>query len=154
VFSPRLKPLALTFTLLNPAHVEVRVLHGSQVAATLLTSDLGPGSQQLSWDGSNLPDGRYVVEVNATDSLLTVTQGSAVRIDSRAPALRLVSLRSAIVRVSEAGTLVAAVNGRWRRLKVTKAGPVRVPHRGTVRGLTAYELDRAGNKSRVLSARR
>jgi hypothetical protein len=29
-----------------------------------------------------------------------------------------------------------------------------VPHRGTVRGLTAFELDNAGNKSRVVSARR
>src|SRR5206468_10686549 len=94
VFSPRLKPLALTFTLLNPAHVEVRVLHGSQAVATLLMSDLPSGSQQLSWDGSKLPDGRYVVEVKATDTLLTVTQRVAVRIDRRAPTLRLVSLRS------------------------------------------------------------
>src|SRR3954470_11246880 len=153
-FSPRLKPLALTFTLLNPAHVEVRVLHGTLVVATLTAADLGPGSQQLSWDGSKLRDGRYVVEVNATDSLLTVTPRVAVRIDRAAPKVRLVSLRSAIVRVSEPGTLVVAVNGRWRRLTAKKAGLVRVPHRGTVRGLTAYELDRAGNKSRVLSARR
>ena len=41
----------------------VRVLHGTQVVATLLDSELGAGSQQLSWDGSELPDGRYVVEV-------------------------------------------------------------------------------------------
>jgi flagellar hook assembly protein FlgD len=153
-FSPRLKPLGLTFTLLNPAHVVVRVLHGTQVVGTLLQSDLGPGSQQLSWNGSKLPDGRYVVEVAATDSLLTVTQRVAVQIDRRAPTVRLVSLRSAIVRVSEPGALVVAVNGRWRKLAVKKAGLVRVPHVGTVRGLTAYELDKAGNKSRVLSARR
>ena len=67
---------------------------------------------------------------------------------------RLVSLRSATLRVSEPGTLVVAVNGRWRKLTVRKAGLVRVPHRGTVRGLTAYAIDLAGNKSRVLSARR
>jgi hypothetical protein len=152
-FSPRLKPLGLTFTLLNPAHVEVRVLRGPAVAATLLESDLGPGTERLSWNGSKLPDGRYIVEVEATDSLLTVTQHVAVRIDRRAPTLRLVSLRSAIVRVSEPGTLVAAVNGRWRKLSVRKAGLVRVPHAGPVRGLTAYALDLAGNKSRVVSAR-
>jgi len=46
------------------------------------------------------------------------------------------------------------VNGRWRKLTVRKAGLVRVPHRGSVRGLTAYLLDAAGNKSRVVSARR
>jgi hypothetical protein len=47
-----------------------------------------------------------------------------------------------------------AVNGRWRKLAVRKAGLVRVPHSGRVRGLTAYAIDAAGNKSRVLSARR
>ena len=52
------------------------------------------------------------------------------------------------------GVLVVAVNGRWRKLTVKSAGLVRVPHRGTVRGLSAYALDLAGNKSRVLSARR
>jgi N-acetylmuramoyl-L-alanine amidase len=153
-FSPRLKALGLTFTLLNAAHVEVHVLHGPGVVATLLESDLAPGTQQLSWNGNRLPDGRYVVEVEATDSLLTVVQRVVVRIDRKAPTLRLVSLRSAIVRVSEPGTLVVSVNGRWRRLVVRKAGLVRVPHTGSVRGLTAYALDLAGNRSRVVSARR
>jgi N-acetylmuramoyl-L-alanine amidase len=153
-FSPRLKTLGLTFTLLNPAQVEVRVLRGPAVVATLLESDLGPGTQRLSWNGSKLPDGRYIVEVAATDSLLTVTQRVAVQIDRRAPILRLVSLPSAILRVSEPGTLVVAVNGRWRKLTVRKAGLVRVPHTGRVRGLTAYAFDLAGNKSRVVSARR
>jgi hypothetical protein len=153
-FSPRLKTLGLTFTLVNPAHVEVRVLRSGGVVATLLESDLGPGTQRLSWNGSKLPDGRYIVEVDATDSLLTVTQRVAVKIDRRAPTLRLVSLQSAIVRVSEPGTLVVAVNGRWRKLTVRRAGLVRVPHTGRVRGLTAYALDLAGNKSRVVSARR
>jgi hypothetical protein len=153
-FSPRLKPLGLSFTLLNPAHVVVRVLHGTQAVATLLQSDLDPGPQQLSWNGSNLPDGRYLVEVAATDSLLTVKQRVTVQIDRKAPTVRLVSLRSAVVRISEPGTLVVGVNGRWRKWVVRRAGLVRVPHRGAVRGLTAYEVDRAGNKSRVLSARR
>jgi flagellar hook assembly protein FlgD len=153
-FSPRLKTLELTFRLVNPAHVEVRVLRGGDVVATLLESDLGPGTQRLSWNGSKLPDGRYTVEVGATDSLLTVAQRVPVQIDRRAPALRLVSLPSAIVRVSEPGTLVVAVNGRWRKVTVRKAGLVRVPHTGSVRGLTAYALDLAGNKSRVVSARR
>ena len=94
------------------------------------------------------------MEVAATDSLLTVTQRVAVQIDRRAPTVRVVSLPSAIVRVSEPGTLVVAVNGRWRKLAVRKAGLVRVPHRGAVRGLTAFEFDTAGNKSRVVSARR
>jgi hypothetical protein len=157
-FSPngdgRLDTLGLSFTLLNPAHVEVRVLRGPQVVAAPLAADLGVGGQQLSWDGSKLPDGRYVIQVNATDSLLTVTQSVAVRIDRRAPVVRLVSLSTATFRVSEPGQLVVAVNGRWLKLAVRKAGLVRVPHRGTVRGLSAYEVDLAGNKSRVVTARR
>jgi N-acetylmuramoyl-L-alanine amidase len=153
-FSPRLKPLGLTFTLVNAAHVEALVLHSSVLVATLLEADLVPGTQRMSWNGSGLPDGRYIVEVAATDSLLTVTQRVAVQIDRRAPILRLVSLPSAILRVSEPGTLVVAVNGRWRKLTVRKAGLVRVPHTGRVRGLTAYAVDLAGNKSRVVSARR
>jgi flagellar hook assembly protein FlgD len=145
---------SLTFTLLNPAHVRVRVLHGSKVFATLLDAPLGAGPQQLTWDGSALPDGRYTVSVAAADSLLTVAQATVVQIDRKAPTVRLVSLRAAVLRVSEPGTLVVAVNGRWRKLTVRKGGLVRVPHRGTVRGLTAYLLDPAGNKSRVVSARR
>jgi len=157
-FSPngdgRLDTDSLTFTLLNPAQVRVGVLRGSKVVATLLDAALGAGPQQVTWDGGSLADGRYTVSVAATDSLLTVTQSAVVQIDLKAPVLRLVSLRAAVLRVSEPGTLVVAVNGRWRKLAVNKAGLVRVPHRGVVHGLTAYELDRAGNKSRVVSARR
>jgi hypothetical protein len=157
-FSPngdgRLDTLGLAFTLLNPAHVEVRVLRGPQVVAMPLAADLGAGGQRLTWDGSKLSDGRYVIEVNATDSLLTVTQSAAVRIDRRAPVLKLVSFGTATFRVSEPGQLVVAVNGRWRKLTVRKAGLLRVPHQGTVRGLTAYEVDLAGNRSRTVTARR
>ena len=157
-FSPngdgRLDTDGVSFTLVNPAHVTVRVLRGSRVVATLLDDALGAGPQRLTWDGRGIPDGRYTLSVSATDSLLTVSQALPVVVDRRAPALRLVSLTSAVLRVSEPGTLVAAVNGRWLRLRVREAGLVRVPHHGPVKGLTAYALDPAGNKSRVLSARR
>ena len=157
-FSPngdgRLDTDGLSFTLLNPAHVRVRVFRGSKLVATLLDAALGAGPQQLTWDGSALPDARYTVSVAAVDSLLTVTQTVAVLVDRKAPTVRLVSLRTATLRVSEPGTLVVAVNGRWRKLTVRKAGLVHIPHRGTVRGLTAYAVDLAGNKSRVVSARR
>jgi hypothetical protein len=47
------------------------------------------------------------------------------------------------------------VNGRWRKVAVKRAGLVRVPHgAGAVRGLTAYAVDLAGNRSRTVSARR
>lgn len=142
------------FTLVNPAHVEVRVLEGSTVVASLLTADLPAGPQQLTWDGGGLRDGRYTLAVSTTDSLLTVTQTAPVAIDRRAPTLRLLSLRALVFRASEPGRLVLALNGRWRAIKVRKAGLVHVAPRGRVVRLTAYLVDLAGNKSRAVGARR
>jgi N-acetylmuramoyl-L-alanine amidase len=157
-FSPngdgKLDTLRLTFRLLNPARVEVRILRSKRIVTTLLRQDLNPGSQGLTWDGSGLPDGPYTVAVSAADSLLTVTQTVPVRIDRKPPSLRLVSLASLMFRVDEPGRLVLAVNGRWRQVAVRRAGLVRVRYSGTVRGVTAYAVDLAGNKSRVVKARR
>jgi hypothetical protein len=124
------------------------------VVASLLTADLPAGPQQLTWDGGGLPDGRYTVVVSTTDSLLTVTQTAPVAIDRKPPTLRLVSLRTLVFRASEPGRLVVALNGRWRAVKVRKAGLVHIAPRGRVQRLTAYLVDLAGNRSRAVSARR
>jgi hypothetical protein len=157
-FSPnqdgKLDTVRVSFRLLNPARAEVRVLRGNQIVTTLLQQDLGPGTQALTWNGSGLADGRYTVAVSAADSLITVTQTIPLRIDRKPPSLRLVSLSSLTFRVSEPGKLVLAVNGRWRQVAVRKAGLVRIRYGGTVRGVTAYMVDLAGNKSRVVRARR
>jgi len=157
-FSPngdgRFDSVRLTFRLFNPAHVEVRILRRTQIVATLLQADLTPGPQGLTWDGGGLPDGRYTVAVSSADSLLTVTQTVPVRIDRKPPSLRLVSLAPLTFRVSEPGRLVLAINGRWRQVAVRRAGLVRVRYSGTVRGVTAYAVDAAGNRGRVVKARR
>ena len=157
-FSPngdgQLDTVRLSFSLLNAAHVDVRVQRNHQIVATLLQQDFTPGSQRLSWDGGGLPDGRYTVVVSAVDSLLTVTQTVPVRIDRKPPSLRFVSLASLTFRVSEPGRLVLAINGRWRHVAVRRAGLVHVSYRGTVHGVTAYAVDLAGNKSRAVKARR
>ena len=157
-FSPngdgQLDTVRLSFSLLNAAHVDVRVQRNHQIVATLLQQDFTPGSQRLSWDGGGLPDGRYTLAVSAVDSLLTVTQTVPVRIDRKPPSLRFVSLASLTFRVSEPGRLVLAINGRWRHVAVRRAGLVHVSYRGTVRGVTAYAVDLAGNKSRAVKARR
>jgi flagellar hook assembly protein FlgD len=157
-FSPngdgQLDTVGVSFRLLNPAHVEVHVLRRGQVLATLLAKDLPAGQQRLTWDGSRLPDGRYTLSVGAADSLLNVTQALPVRIDRKPPSLRLVSFSPLAFRVSEPGRLVVAVNGRWRRVTVKRAGLVRLGNRTPVRGVTAYAIDLAGNKSRVVRARR
>jgi flagellar hook assembly protein FlgD len=158
VFSPNgdgvLDTDAIGFTLVNPAHVEVRVQQGSTVVASLLTADLPAGPQKLTWNGGGLRDGRYSVVVSTTDSLLTVTQTVPVTIDRKAPTLRLVSLPTLVFRVSEPGRLVLALNGRWRAVTVRKAGLVHIAARGRITRLSAYLVDLAGNKSRPLSARR
>ena len=77
-----------------------------------------------------------------------------VTVDRVRPTLRLLSLAPITLRVSEPGTVVLAINGRWRKLAVKRAGVVRVGYRGTVRGVTAYEVDRAGNRSRAVSGGR
>jgi N-acetylmuramoyl-L-alanine amidase len=157
-FSPngdgRVDETTISFQLQNPAHVEVRVLRRFKVVATLLEQDLPAGPQRLTWNGGGLADGRYVVAVTSADSLLEVTQRVLVRIDRAPPTLRLLALAPITLRVSEPGTLVFAVNGRWRKLSVKRAGLLRIGYRGTVRGVTAYEVDLAGNRSRTVSARR
>jgi flagellar hook assembly protein FlgD len=157
-FSPngdgRQDDTTIGFQLQGPAHVEVRLLRRSTIVATLLEQDLQAGPQRLKWDGGGLPDGKYVVSVTAADALLEVTQRVLVQIDRAAPTLRLLSLAPITLRVSEPGTLVIAVNGRWRKLAVKRAGRLKIGHRGTVRGVTAYLIDRAGNRSKAVSARR
>jgi N-acetylmuramoyl-L-alanine amidase len=149
-----LETLGLSFRLLAPARVNVRILRGSTVVATLLEADLGAGPAEVSWDGSGLPDGSYRAAVSATDSLTTVTQTLPVRIDRKPPSLRLVSPARLLFLASEPGLLVVAVNGRWRRVTVRRAGYVRPRPRGEVRGVTAVLVDAAGNRSRVVRARR
>jgi flagellar hook assembly protein FlgD len=157
-FSPngdgRQDDTTIGFQLQSPAHVEVLLLRKSTFVATLLEQDLQAGPQRLKWDGGGLPDGKYVVSVTAADSLLEVTQRVLVQIDRAPPTLRLLSLAPITLRVSEPGTLVIAINGRWRKLAVKRAGRLKIGHRGTVRGVTAYVIDRAGNRSRPVSARR
>ena len=141
----------LGFELNAPAHVQLRVGSGGP---TLLDADLMAGPQQVDWDGSGLPDGRYNVVLIVTDAVTTVTRSRPVRIDRVAPVLRLLSLRSARFWVSEPARVTLVLNGRTRRLTLKHRGSFAVWHRGTVRMLRAYAVDAAGNRSRLLKARR
>jgi hypothetical protein len=148
VFSHQIE---LGFELNAPAHVQLRVGSGGP---TLLDADAQAGPQQVAWDGSGLPDGRYNVVLTVTDALTAVTRSRPVRIDRVAPVLRLLSLRSARLWVSEPARVTIVLNGRARRLTLKHRGAFAVWHRGTVRTLRASAVDAAGNRSRVLRARR
>jgi hypothetical protein len=115
---------------------------------------MAAGPQQVEWDGSGLPDGRYNVLLSVTDSLTTVTRSWPVRIDRVAPVLRLLSLPYARLWVSEPARVTVVLNGRARRLTIKRRGAFNIWHRGTVRTLRAQAVDAAGNRSRVLRARR
>ena len=147
-FSQRVE---LRFELDAPAHVQLRIGSGGPA---LLDADLQAGPQQVEWDGSGLPDGRYSVLLSVTDALTTVTRSRPVQIDRVKPVLRLLSLRSALLWVSEPARVTVVLNGSTRRVNLKHRGAFAIWHRGTVRTLRAYALDAAGNRSRVLRAKR
>jgi hypothetical protein len=150
-FSQRVE---LSFALNAPAHVQLRIVSGGATVATLLDADASPGPQQIEWDGGGLPDGRYSVVLSVADSLTTVTRSRSVRIDRAAPRLRLLSLRLLRLWVSEPARVTLFVNGRASRLTIKRPGAFTVWHRATVRTLRTFAVDAAGNRSRVLRARR
>jgi len=146
----RLDTLAFSFRLLAPAQVQVRILRGAVTTATPFGAPLPAGAQKLSWDGGGLPDGRYSAVVSATDSLLTVKQSLFVRLDRRAPVLRLVSFPLMRFWLSEPARLTIVLNGRAYRLTRKRAGSFRVGHIGRVTTLRAFAVDTAGNLSNTV----
>jgi flagellar hook assembly protein FlgD len=151
VFSRRVD---FSFELSVPATVQLRVVSGGSTVATLVDGDLAAGSQQVEWDGGGLPDGRYGAVLSVTDSFTTVTRSRAVQIDRTAPVLRLLSLRSLRFSLSEPARVTLVLNGRARRLTLRRAGSFRIGYRGTVRTLRGFAVDAAGNRSKVIRARR
>jgi len=144
----RLDTVAFSFRLNAPAHVQLRILRAGRLAAVPYEADLQAGPQRFTWDGGGLPDGRYSAVVAATDSLMTVKQSVFVRVDTKAPVLRLVSFAQLRFWLGEPGRLTVVLNGRPHVLAVTRAGYFRVGHRGRIGALRAYLRDAAGNQSR------
>jgi hypothetical protein len=77
-----------------------------------------------------------------------------VRIDRVAPVLRLLSLRSARLWVSEPARVTVVLNGRAHRLTLKRPGAFGIWRRATVRTLRAFAVDAAGNRSHVVRAKR
>jgi len=148
------RSVELGFELNAPAHIQLRIVSKGVTVATLLDSDLGAGTQQVEWDGSGLPDGRYSAMLTVTDAVTTVTRSRSLRIDRVAPILRLLSLAAVRLWISEPAQVTVVLNGRAQRLTLKRGGAFSVGHRGTVRTLRAFAVDAAGNRSRVLRARR
>jgi hypothetical protein len=162
IFSPngdgRLDRVGFSFLLGSSAGVRVRIVRGQAWVATLANGPRSPGEHILEWDGrkprGRLRDGDYEVEVTATTELGPVSQRVAFRVDTRAPAARLFSLRPLRVRVLEPVRLIVQVNGRWRVIDRKRPGLVPIPSPAVVRSLRVVAQDAAGNRSEPVSYRR
>ena len=152
----RADALSFTFTLAQPATVQLRILRdGAWIATPMTPSLLGPGPQAVSWDGKKRigrpPDGLYRAELTVTDVVGAVTQATVFAVDTKAPALRLLSRSPRLrIQLSEAAEVVVVADGT--RTVVRKKGPgvIVLPVAATKVRAVAY--DPAGNKSRVLRA--
>jgi hypothetical protein len=111
----------------------------------LFSGHVDPGTYSVPWDGSGLRDGSYVVRVASTDPVTTVTQDVPITIDTRPPALRVVSLRPLVLRVSEPATITATI-GRRRIVKTVVAGAFGLPYASH---FSVVAVDRAGNRARL-----
>jgi hypothetical protein len=153
-FSPngdgRLDAVAFPFSLAYPVQAQLRILRGTAALATPFAGPLAVGLQKLSWDGATstggrAPDGTYKAELTVTDQLGPVTQVVAVRLDTVAPRLRVLSLARLQFTLSEPARVTLTINGR-RIVKLEKRGAFHVPFAGRPRTLTAVALDAAGNR--------
>jgi flagellar hook assembly protein FlgD len=101
-FSPngdgRLDSAAIGFRLARQADVRIRIMDGDRTMATVRErGTLAAGATSFSWGGRNrsgaVADGHYRALVEATTVLGTRTLSVPLRIDTRAPAIRIVSAR-------------------------------------------------------------
>jgi hypothetical protein len=136
------------FMLAQPATVTLAVA-STATTYPLLSAFLTPGRQTFGFSGSaaggaTVPDGAYQAKLTVGPVTLAVP----LTVDRAPPTLALVSLSPLRLRVAEAVTVIAVVNGRTIRV-AAQAGVVRVPlAKGeTVRTLRAVARDDAGNES-------
>ncbi|MBA3412960.1 MAG: N-acetylmuramoyl-L-alanine amidase [Actinobacteria bacterium] len=158
-FSPnsdgRRDELALTFELLGPAEVKLRVLKAGKWAASPFTGALPAGPQKLLWDGrrsaGRLLDGRYTAAITVTDALSSVTQELPFTADTIAPKLGRIAGAAWRLRISEPATVTIVSGGRRITLDVKAAGVFLVPRRGVSPRARVYARDAAGNAAKPLS---
>jgi hypothetical protein len=139
------------FTLTRPAAVTVRVRRGASAVATVHRGQLGAGRHALRWDGRKptgvVGDGAFTLAVEARDALSPVVATAPLAVDATPPALRLVSRRPPRVAVGEPASLRVVLNGAVRRIRVDRAGVVRLQGATSVRTLVVDAWDRAGNRA-------
>jgi N-acetylmuramoyl-L-alanine amidase-like protein len=143
--------VSVVVPLTSPSLVSIWVKRDGRLVATLFSGNVGPGEQTASWDGlkrlGRALDGTYNVSVEATDALGAAVVDVPLVVDTKAPAVRIVSDAPPRLQVSEAATLDLMANGARRRIRVDAAGVVRIPRIERLRTLTGTATDAAGNRT-------
>ncbi len=143
--------VSVVVPLTTPSLVSIWVKRDGRLVATLFSGNAGPGEQTASWDGikrlGRALDGTYTVSVEATDALGAAVVDVPLVVDTKAPAVRIVSDAPPRLQVSEAATLDLKANGARRRIRVDAPGVVRIPRIERLRTLTGTAIDAAGNRT-------
>jgi len=155
VFSPngdgRRDRLVVTFSLVAPADVTVRVVRDGQWVASPFAASLLPGAQRLVWNGVRssgaLRDGSYAAVVEARDAVAAISFAVPFTSDTTAPVVRVLSSQPLRIEVSEPAVLSLRIDGVALRREVKKGGTVRVPWRGPAARVRVVAWDPAGNTS-------
>ena len=109
---------SMSFTLTRaPVSLGFQVLQGTQVVAAPTVPPPVVGPQTLTWDGlladgSQAPDGTYTLALSITDDVGTFTRTASLKIDTTAPAIKVLSYRNLRFHVSEPATLTLIVGTR------------------------------------------
>jgi hypothetical protein len=143
---------SVSFSLLQPALVRLRVLRGTAQVVRPLYGPLPAGPQSVTWP-AGVRDGDYTLALSVTDVTGPVTQAVPVRVDRLRPRLTLASRRPLRVSLSEPAR-VTLVAGRTRiTFRRPKAGVFRIVAGLPAKRLVAFAEDAAGNVSQRLRLR-
>jgi hypothetical protein len=154
-FSPngdrRQDTVTFGYRLSQQASVRIDVKQGSRLAAAVFVGTLPAGAQTLTWDGiapsGRLADGRYSAVLRTTTAVGTTSHPLALRVDTRAPALRAISFRRLVFRIDEPAR-VTVLADRRRITRSVRAGVFSFGR--SARRVRAWALDPAGNLSPTL----
>ncbi|MEO8290322.1 MAG: FlgD immunoglobulin-like domain containing protein [Gaiellaceae bacterium] len=172
-FSPngdgRLDAAKISFTLARQADVRVRIMKGTRkLAGVSPTKAMAAGRRTLTWNGRNqygvVPDGTYTAKVEATGTLGTRVLSIPVRVDTRAPAVGLVSARRSSgrtvlrLRLSEPASVTLAYGSPfwWSGGVMTverPAGLARLVIGEPAARVRVMASDAAGNRARPIVVR-
>ena len=154
-FSPngdgRKDRLVVTFSLVAPADVRIRVERDGRWVARPLVGSFVPGTQRFVWDGFRsaglLRDGAYEAIVEASDGLGSISYGIPFVSDTVAPRARILPGEKLRIELSEPAVLTLRIDGRALRHEAKRAGIVRIPWDGPASRVRVVAWDAAGNAS-------